>query len=128
MEGHNKVSCSKCNAKVEAVVRSELVKFPDYLILTLSIFRYTEHGSEKVKKPFNFEFTINIKNIVPETVKEDTVYELYAFVLHMGTGIERGHYQCYARSLDENPMLWYNFDDGYVTEKEINQTNDFHLG
>jgi hypothetical protein len=46
----------------------------------------------------------------------------------MGTGIERGHYQCFARNLDENPMIWYNFDDAYVTQREIGDTNKFFFG
>lgn len=39
-----------------------------------------------------------------------------------------GHYITYARNISENPNLWYIFDDGYVTEKEVISFQDFNLG
>ena len=98
------------------------------MVATVSIFRYEHLKSSKIVKPLNFEFTLNLKNVLPRFIKNDLQYDLYAFILHIGTGVERGHYQCYARSLEENPMLWYKFDDHYVTEQEITRSADFHFG
>lgn len=46
----------------------------------------------------------------------------------MGSQQGSGHYVCYARNLEENPMIWYNFNDGYVEELEITKTEDFGFG
>lgn len=69
------------------------------MIATVSIFKYDIKGSSKINKQLNFEFSINFKNILPKIITSDDIYELYAFVLHIGTGVERGHYQCFARNL-----------------------------
>jgi len=69
------------------------------MIATISIFKYDKFGSSKIKRQMDFEFSLNFKNILPKIITNDAVYELYAFILHIGTGIERGHYQCFARNL-----------------------------
>lgn len=99
------------------IVMHEPQQLAQHLITTISIFKYDKNGSSKIVKPLNFEFSLNFKNILPKLVTQDETYDLYAFVLHIGTGVERGHYQCFARNLQENPMLWYKFDDHYVTEQ-----------
>jgi ubiquitin C-terminal hydrolase len=48
--------------------------------------------------------------------------------VHIGTSPHGGHYITYARNISENPNLWYTFDDGYVTEKEVLTFGDFNLG
>ena len=117
LDDSNKLFCQKCNTKKSAMTLVEPSEFAEYLVATFSIFRYQGLQSSKISKPVNFEFSINLKNILPRFVKNDIQYDLYAFILHIGTGVERGHYQCFARNLEENPMLWYKFDDHYVTEQ-----------
>ena len=65
----------------------------------MSIFRYEGECGKKLAKPLKFEFILNFKNILPQY---DTVvqYELYAFIVHIGTESNRGHYVCYARNLE----------------------------
>lgn len=41
---------------------------------------------------------------------------------------EAGHYVAYSRNVEENPNLWYVFDDGFVTEKEVKDVKEFGLG
>lgn len=55
--------------------------------------------------------------MIPQYTGDNISYELYAFIVHIGTGVEKGHYKCFARNLEENPMVWYEFDDHYVTER-----------
>ena len=97
------------------------------MIATISIFRYEGIKGKKLIKPLNFEFILNFKNILPQC-NFDIQYELYAFIVHMGTESDRGHYICYARNLEENPMIWYCFNDNYVTEREVRKTEDFKFG
>lgn len=128
LDGSNQLYCDKCRGKKPAVSLPEPDSFAEYLVTTISIFKYQGAASSKISKPLNFEFSLNFKNILPKFVVQDLQYDLYAFILHIGTGVERGHYQCFARNIEENPMLWYKFDDHYVTEQEINRTEDFHFG
>lgn len=43
----------------------------------------------------------------------------------MGSLPSSGHYVCYARNLEENPMLWYHLNDGYVEELDVAKPEDF---
>lgn len=56
-------------------------------------------SGDKIKKPLNFEFVINFKTILPELDLPDLTYTLYAFIVHLGDRVERGHYMCYTRNL-----------------------------
>lgn len=42
----------------------------------------------------------------------NTEYNLYAFIVHLGTQSESGHYMCYCRDLNNNSNKWYLYDDG----------------
>ena len=110
------IYCDKCRKKTQVRSQPEPIEFPEYMVNTISIFEYSG-GGKKIIKPFEFEFPLNFKNILPNLKLPDITYTLYAFILHIGTTAERGHYICYARNLEENPMLWYSFDDGYVSER-----------
>ena len=128
MDSSNTIYCDKCRKQTQIVSIPEPVEFPEYLVTTISIFEYSGEG-RKIIKPFQFEFTLNFKHILPDLkLNADVQYTLYAFIVHLGDKAERGHYICYARNLEENPMLWYSFDDGYVTEREISKSEDFKFG
>jgi ubiquitin carboxyl-terminal hydrolase 36/42 len=116
MSGENQVFCDRCRKKTNALARPHPIRLAEYLLITIGLFEYSG-GGKKIKKPLNFEFTINFSKILPNENAHDENYELYGFIVHIGNEVERGHYICYARNLEENPTVWYCFDDAFVTER-----------
>lgn len=82
----------------------------------------------KKLNPVNFEFDLDLSRSMTNLEETQAYYELYAFIVHIGTSPQGGHYITYARNISENPNVWYTFDDGYVTEKEVITFDDFNLG
>ena len=66
------------------------------VVLTLNLFDYTDKGI-KILTPLIFEFTLNFDVLL--NAKGLGEYELYAFIVHLGSNIGGGHYICYARNL-----------------------------
>ena len=128
LDSNNMFYCHNCKSKQLASTRILPQKFSTCIMLTLNRFLYdrTKQAKVKVFNEILFELEIDLERIVENT--RPAKYVLYAFIVHLGSTAEAGHYVSYARNIDENPNLWYTFDDGYVTEKEIYDIRDFNLG
>ena len=94
--GDNKVSCEKCGSKQEAVSELQPSKLSKMVVLTLNLFDYVSEGI-KIVTPLRFEFVLNFEVLLG--VKDLGEYELYAFIVHLGSHLGGGHYICYARNL-----------------------------
>jgi ubiquitin C-terminal hydrolase len=100
------------------------------LTFALNRFEYDKNSHNFIKKlnPVGFEFDLDLSRVIPNMEESAAHYELFAFIVHIGTTPQGGHYITYARNISENPNLWFTFDDGYVTEKEVIVFDDFNLG
>lgn len=65
--------------------------------MTLSLFDYIGEG-RKILTPLMFEFSLNFDLLLNQ--KDLGEYELYAFIVHLGSHLGGGHYICYARNLE----------------------------
>lgn len=131
LSGEDRVLCGgKCQKKQEVTLKMLPERFSSCLSFCLNRFEFDKAQQQYVKKlnPVAFEFQLELKALIPNMDGSDTIYDLYAFIVHIGTVPSGGHYITYARNTEENPNIWYTFDDSYVTEKEVTHFDDFNLG
>lgn len=70
----------------------------------------------KYKDRVPMEFDIDMRQIFnrKDLNAEDSTYQLYAFINHLGENANSGHYVAYARYLDKDTEMWANFDDSEI--------------
>ena len=122
MSRDNQIECSQCARKTDTLSTLVPSSLSDILVVTVSLFEFIGKGV-KILKPHSFEFSLSLGALLGR--QELGEYELYAFIVHLGNIPNAGHYICWARNLEENPMLWYCLDDGYVTEREVATPDEF---
>lgn len=74
-------------------------RLPDILCLHLKRFRWTSWSRIKVGTYVKFDF--EGLDMSPYTVKgndDDALYDLYAGIVHIGTGLGFGHYVAFAKN------------------------------
>ncbi|KAI9317290.1 hypothetical protein BX666DRAFT_1944226 [Dichotomocladium elegans] len=118
----NKYYCDVCCGLQEAERRMKLKKLPNVLALHLKRFKYQEHLQKYIKLTYRvvFPFELRLFNTCDETDDADRLYELWAVVVHLGSGPHHGHYI----TLIKHSGQWLLFDDDVVTsigEDDIQQ-------
>lgn len=102
----------------DARKQMKIAKLPSVLSLQLKRFDFTfsNHG-EKNTKPVNFD---EILDIAPFSIHgaKNTLYYLYAVLVHSGYSCHSGHYYCYVKNSNGT---WYQMDDEEVTQTSIKQ-------
>ncbi|KAG0175974.1 hypothetical protein DFQ28_007052 [Apophysomyces sp. BC1034] len=93
---------------------------PNILALHLKRFKYQEQLQKYIKLTYRvvFPFELRLFNTCDDTEDADRMYELWAFVIHIGSGPHHGHYITVIKSNGQ----WMLFDDDSVTtiqEEEI---------
>lgn len=101
LEDDNKYLCSRCKVKRIASKRSEIIHWPDHLIIWLK--RYKQNGMNIQK---------NNESIIPNS-EWRRGYKLYGGIIHSG-GLNGGHYIYIGKNEDDNK--WYIYDDSHVSE------------
>jgi ubiquitin C-terminal hydrolase len=96
---------------------------PNILIVVLSRFSYDL--KQKIKRKVCDRVAIDnwlVFGNLTSSQKQDN-YKLVAFINHMGSNAESGHYQTHVR----HPFVedkWLNFDDEFVTESVYTKAKD----
>ncbi|KAM3579926.1 hypothetical protein VKS41_007644 [Umbelopsis sp. WA50703] len=109
----NKYFCDVCSGLQEAERRMKIKKLPNILALHLKRFKYQEQLQKYTKLTYRvvFPFELRLFNTCDDTEDPDRLYELWACVIHIGSGPHHGHYVTIIKSNGK----WLLFDDDIVT-------------
>ena len=109
----NKFHCDKCGGLQEAEKRMKIKRLPKILALHLKRFKYTE-DLQRLQKLFHrvvYPYHLRLFNTTDDAENPDKLYELYAVVVHIGSGPYHGHYVAIIKTKDWG---WLLFDDEMV--------------
>eukprot|EP00004_Rigifila_ramosa_P009453 TRINITY_DN2100_c0_g1_i1.p1 TRINITY_DN2100_c0_g1~~TRINITY_DN2100_c0_g1_i1.p1 ORF type:complete len:183 (+),score=41.80 TRINITY_DN2100_c0_g1_i1:596-1144(+) len=118
----DKFFCDKCCSLQEAQKRLRVKTLPEVLVLHLKRFKYVESLGRYKKLTYRIPFPFELK--MTESAEPDTLYTLFAVVIHVGSGPHHGHYTCVVRSNSQ----WLLFDDDLVDVIEEEQVQRFCFG
>ncbi|KAI0094172.1 hypothetical protein BDY19DRAFT_981773 [Irpex rosettiformis] len=108
----NKFFCDGCCDLQEAEKRMKIKKLPNILALHLKRFKYQEDLGKYIKLAYRVAFPLELRlfNTADGTSNPDRLYELFAIVVHIGSGPHHGHYV----SIVKARGTWYLFDDDKI--------------
>ncbi|KAH7916393.1 hypothetical protein BJ138DRAFT_1139639 [Hygrophoropsis aurantiaca] len=108
----NKFFCDGCCDLQEAEKRMKIKRLPNVLALHLKRFKYQEDVQRYIKLTYRvaFPFELRLFNTVDDAQNPDRLYELFAIVVHIGSGPNHGHYVSIIKTLG----TWLIFDDETV--------------
>lgn len=121
--GDNKFKCDVCCSYQEAQKRMRVKKSPTILALHLKRFKYMEHINRHVKVSHRVVFPLEMRLVIvsDDVQNPDRLYDLFAFVVHCGSGPNRGHYI----SIVKSHGFWLMFDDDVVDKIDPSSIEDF---
>ena len=90
----------------------KIQQLPNILSLHLKRFKYQEALQKYVKLSYRVSFPLELRlfNTVDDMEDPDRIYDLNAFVVHIGSGPHHGHYVAVVKHEDK----WLLFDDETV--------------
>ncbi|KAG0238362.1 hypothetical protein BGW42_005595 [Actinomortierella wolfii] len=117
----DKFYCDECCGLQEAEKRMKIKQLPNILSLHLKRFKYQEALQKYVKLSYRVAFPMELRlfNTVDDMEDPDRIYDLFAFVVHIGSGPHHGHYVAVVKNGDK----WLLFDDDTV---ETIEETDIH--
>ncbi|DBA83770.1 hypothetical protein WJX77_007460 [Trebouxia sp. C0004] len=112
LDAEDKFSCDTCGCLQEAQKRIKIKQLPKVLCLHLKRFKYVEDLQRLRKLMYRvvFPFELKLGNTSEACDAADSVYNLFAVVVHIGSGMNHGHYVALVKSHDH----WLFFDDETV--------------
>lgn len=120
----NKFHCDNCRGLQEAEKRMKIKRLPRILALHLKRFKYME-DSQRLQKLFHrvvYPYYLRLFNTTDDAEDPDRLYELYAVVVHIGSGPYHGHYVSVIKSPDKG---WLLFDDELVEPVDKSYVQNF---
>ncbi|KAJ9522659.1 hypothetical protein QJQ45_019733 [Haematococcus lacustris] len=123
LDRDDKFFCDHCCCLQEAQKRMLIKQAPPCLILHLKRFKYVESQGRMRKLMYRVVFPLELKlsNTTVGAQGGDTLYTLFAVVVHVGSGPHHGHYV----TLIKSAANWLYFDDERVesiTETQVQST------
>ncbi|GMH43250.1 hypothetical protein BSKO_11172 [Bryopsis sp. KO-2023] len=103
----DKYFCEVCQCKQEAQRGNRIKKLPEILICQLKRF---DLRMQKLMDRVVFPMELKLCNTTDDASDCDNVYNLFAVVVHSGSGLNHGHYV----SLIKSHGHWLLFDDDQV--------------
>ena len=110
MAGDNQMYCNICNSTQDALYGTQIYSAPNYLIINLNRGRGAVYECK-----VNFPEQLNLLNFITYK-KENTVFELYAVISHLGPSSMSGHFVAYCKRREDDHYKWYLFNDAIVSE------------
>ncbi|EGD82442.1 ubiquitin carboxyl-terminal hydrolase 12 [Salpingoeca rosetta] len=112
LSADSKYFCETCCSKQEAQKRMRVKRMPNVLAIHLKRFKYVERMQQFTKLDHRVVFPKELRlfNATEAAEEEDRIYDLFAFVVHIGSRPSRGHYITIVRSNGN----WVLFDDDIV--------------
>jgi ubiquitin C-terminal hydrolase len=110
----NKFFCENCATYQEAEKIYSFKKLPMILIIQFKRFRYIQEARQfrKLDYQIQFPFEIRIPSSQHEQAVKPSLYALSGIIMHIGYGIQAGHYYSIIRIGNK----WVEFDDSKVRE------------
>eukprot|EP01135_Chromosphaera_perkinsii_P011922 Nk52_evm39s2531 gene=Nk52_evmTU39s2531 len=123
LHSEHKYFCETCCSLQEGQKRMRIKRLPNVLALHLKRFKYIEELQRYKKLSHRVVFPLELKlfNTSDDTVDQDRVYDLFAVVIHVGSGPNHGHYISIVKSHD----YWLIFDDDNVELMEEKYIQSF---
>jgi ubiquitin carboxyl-terminal hydrolase 9/13 len=120
----DKFYCDTCCGLQEAQKRMKIKQLPSVLTLHLKRFKYQERLQKHVKLSYRVVFPLELRlpNTCDDTVNADRLYQLFAFIVHIGNGPHHGHYITIAKSMGQ----WMLFDDDSVQMIDEARIKDYY--
>ncbi|TPX30803.1 hypothetical protein SmJEL517_g05728 [Synchytrium microbalum] len=108
----NKFFCDTCGSLQEAEKRMKVKKLPNVLSVHLKRFKYQEKLQRYVKLGYRVVFPMELRlfNTADDTPDPDRLYNLFAIIVHIGSGPYHGHYIAVVKSQEQ----WLKYDDDSV--------------
>jgi len=96
-----------------------LENLPKILIVQLKRFKIINQTQKKINYCINIPYDIRLDFLLKEKekYKNNTLYNLIAVIVHVGSGSEYGHYYCIIKVAGK----WVKFDDDILTV--LNENN-----
>eukprot|EP01118_Nematostelium_gracile_P017797 TRINITY_DN7716_c0_g1_i1.p1 TRINITY_DN7716_c0_g1~~TRINITY_DN7716_c0_g1_i1.p1 ORF type:complete len:385 (+),score=91.04 TRINITY_DN7716_c0_g1_i1:19-1173(+) len=109
LRGTEKFFCDQCHSKQEAEKRIKIRRLPNTLVLHLKRFKYVEQAQryKKLIQRVVFPFELRLENTTDDAEDPERLYDLFAIVIHIGSGPNHGHYI----SIIKSHGHWLKFDD-----------------
>jgi len=122
LHGRDKFWCDNCNNKQEAQKRIKIKRLPNVLVLHLKRFKYIEQTQRYKKLAYRvvFPFELRLQNTTDDARNPERLYQLFAIVIHLGSGPNQGHYI----SIIKSNGRWLLFDDENI---ELVDENDIKI-
>jgi ubiquitin C-terminal hydrolase len=86
-----------------------LETLPKILIIHLKRFKVTYNSHKKLNYAINIPSELRLDYLLKNKT-DSNVYNLFAIVVHVGNGIDYGHYFCLIKTCGK----WFKFDDENV--------------
>ena len=112
LSGQNQIFCNRCRRTTDAVIKNEIFKAPNVLILILNRGR-----GNVFKCDLDFPYQLDISKYVKNPSSPNN-YELIGVISHLGKSSMEGHFIAFCKHFDFN---WYLFNDGIVTQVAQNE-------
>ncbi|CAF3791864.1 unnamed protein product [Rotaria sp. Silwood1] len=92
------------------------------LVLFISLKRFKENGEGKLHSAIKYEELLKLdewlsKDCLNTISDKETIYHLFAVVIHSGNNMTNGHYICYVK--DEFTNNWYEANDKLFTKVDF---------
>lgn len=119
LEGANQYFCPNCDQKRDARRCIKLEKLPPVLNIQFLRFSYDRQrgGRKKLTSVIKFPDELNLEPFMPKNCdKKDTIYHLFAVLIHRGQSANSGHYIAHIK--DRITGRWFKFNDEEVEKIE----------
>eukprot|EP00891_Asterochloris_glomerata_P000112 jgi/Astpho2/112/e_gw1.00004.43.1_t len=112
LDADDKFSCDTCGCLQEAQKRMKIKELPPVLCLNFKRFKYLEDLQRLRKLMYRvvFPFQLKLCNTSDDCPDVDTMYNLFAVIVHIGSGLHHGHYIANIKVHGQ----WLTFDDEEV--------------
>eukprot|EP01134_Creolimax_fragrantissima_P002194 CFRG2194T1 len=123
LRAEHKYFCETCCSLQEAEKRMRIKRSPQILALHLKRFKYVESLGRYKKLSYRVVFPLELKlfNMSDDAESPDQMYDLFAVVIHVGSGPNQGHYITIVKSHDN----WLVFDDDNIEVVEESKLQSF---
>jgi ubiquitin carboxyl-terminal hydrolase 12/46 len=110
LNGADKFFCDVCVSKQQALKSVLIKQLPKLLVCHLKRFKYSEELMRYQKLGYRVAFPNQLR--LPNRTRDcpDWMYDLFAVVIHVGQGVQYGHYVVVVKSHGH----WIKFDDDLV--------------
>jgi len=120
----DKFYCDKCCSLQEAHKSIRVKSTPNILALHLKRFKYHYHEQvgrlKKLSHRVVFPCELKLNNTTDTASDEEAAFSLFAVVVHVGSGMNHGHYV----ALVKIHQQWFLFDDDTVEGIQESQIHD----